>query len=66
MKVLPPQSFNSERLDCLDMQFYAIFANLMKNLNAILPPSESSNLTSEFLVELILYGNERLRLHVNR
>ena len=39
---------------------------LLNGLNAILPPSDISNLSNELLVELILYGNERLPPDVNK
>ena len=39
---------------------------LLNGLNAILPPSDISNLSNELLVELILYGNERLPPGVNK
>ena len=35
-------------------------------LNAILSPSDISNLLNELLVELTLYGNERLQPDVNK
>ena len=35
-------------------------------LNAILPPCDISNLSNELLIELILYGNERLPFDVNK
>ena len=39
---------------------------LLNCLNAILPPSDFSNLSNELLVELILLCNERLRPDVNK
>ena len=38
---------------------------LLNGLNAILPPCDTSNLSNELLIELILYGNERLPFGVN-
>ena len=39
---------------------------LLNGLNAILPPCDISNLSNELLIELILYGNERLPFDVNK
>ena len=39
---------------------------LLNGLNAILPSNDISNLLNKSLVELILYGNERLQLDVNK
>ena len=39
---------------------------LLNGLNAILPPCNISNLSNELLIELILYGNERLPFDVNK
>ena len=40
--------------------------DLLNGLDTMLPPSDISNLANELLVELILYGNERLRPDVNK
>ena len=39
---------------------------LLNGFNAILPPHEISNLSNELLVELFLYGNDRLPSDVNK
>ena len=57
-----------------DTEHYLLFCQsyeeprreLLNGFNEILPPSAISNLSNELLVELILYGNERLPPDVNK
>ena len=57
-----------------DTEHYLLFCqsyeeprhDLLNGFNEILPPSAISNLSNELLVELILYGNERLPPEVNK
>ena len=57
-----------------DTEHYLLFCQsyeeprheLLNGFNEILPPSAIFNLSNELLVELILYGNERLPSEVNK